>query len=45
MADSVLTNPHCSIQMKLGIKRAGLEQQVKAIHIMDLLDMVMENRP
>lgn len=39
----VVTNPPCLIQMKLGIKRAGLEHQVKAIHMIDLLDMVMQN--
>ena len=39
----VVTNPPCLIQMKLGVKRAGLEQQVKVIHIIDLLHMVMKN--
>lgn len=39
----IVTNPPCLIQMKLGIKRAGLENKVKAIHIIDLLDLVIQN--
>lgn len=33
----VTANPGCLLQMKLGIKRAGLEGQMKAVHIVDLL--------
>lgn len=33
----VTTNPGCLLQMRLGIRRAGLEGQVRAVHIADLL--------
>lgn len=33
----VTSNPGCLLQMKLGIKRAGLEQQVQAVHLVDLI--------
>lgn len=33
----VTANPGCLLQMKLGIKRAGLEGQVHAVHIADFL--------
>lgn len=33
----VTTNPGCLLQMQLGIKRAGLEQKVKAVHLVDLV--------
>ena len=30
-------NPGCLLQMKLGIERAGMQDKVKAVHIVDLL--------
>jgi glycolate oxidase iron-sulfur subunit len=33
----VTSNPGCLIQMRLGIRRAGLEGRVEAVHIADLL--------
>ncbi len=33
----VTTNPGCLLQMKLGIKREGLEDKVRAVHLVDLL--------
>jgi glycolate oxidase iron-sulfur subunit len=33
----VTTNPGCLLQMKLGIKREGLEEKVRAVHLVDLL--------
>lgn len=33
----VTANPGCLLQMKLGIERAGLQGQVRAVHIVDLL--------
>ncbi|OIJ16654.1 glycolate oxidase [Anaerobacillus alkalilacustris] len=33
----VTANPGCLLQMKLGIERAGLQKDVRAIHIVDLL--------
>lgn len=33
----VTTNPGCLLQMKLGIKRENLEEQVRAVHLVDLL--------
>ncbi|MBP1914584.1 glycolate oxidase iron-sulfur subunit [Lederbergia galactosidilyticus] len=33
----VTANPGCLLQMKLGIEREGLGEQVRAIHIVDLL--------
>lgn len=33
----VTSNPGCLLQMKKGIMRAGLEGQMEAVHIMDLL--------
>ncbi|UOQ44467.1 (Fe-S)-binding protein [Halobacillus salinarum] len=38
----VTTNPGCLIQMKLGIEREQLEDQVEAMHLVDLL---MEAKP
>jgi glycolate oxidase iron-sulfur subunit len=35
------SNPGCLLQMKQGILRAGLEDQVEAVHIMDLLDRAL----
>lgn len=37
----VTSNPGCLLQMRLGIIRAGLEKQMKAVHIMDLLDQAL----
>ncbi|MED4781894.1 (Fe-S)-binding protein [Brevibacillus choshinensis] len=36
----VTSNPGCLLQMKAGIKRAGLEGQMEAVHIVDLLASV-----
>jgi glycolate oxidase iron-sulfur subunit len=33
----VTTNPGCLLQMRLGIKRAGLRDRMKAVHLVDLL--------
>ncbi|OIJ16192.1 glycolate oxidase [Anaerobacillus arseniciselenatis] len=33
----VTANPGCLLQMKLGIERAGLQKDVRAVHIVDLL--------
>jgi len=33
----VTTNPGCLLQMKLGIEREGLSDQVEAVHIVDVL--------
>lgn len=33
----VTTNPGCLLQMKLGIKRENAENQIRAIHLVDLL--------
>ncbi|WP_221565377.1 (Fe-S)-binding protein [Alkalihalobacillus sp. TS-13] len=33
----VTSNPGCLIQMRLGIKRAGLEDRLEAVHLVDLL--------
>ncbi|WP_191557399.1 (Fe-S)-binding protein [Metabacillus idriensis] len=33
----VTTNPGCLLQMKLGIKREGLEDRIRAIHLVELL--------
>lgn len=33
----VTTNPGCLLQMKLGIKREGMEKSVRAVHLVDLL--------
>jgi glycolate oxidase iron-sulfur subunit len=33
----VTANPGCLLQMKLGIKRAGVEKKMRAVHIVDLL--------
>jgi glycolate oxidase iron-sulfur subunit len=33
----VTTNPGCLLQMRMGIQRAGLDSQIKAVHIVDLL--------
>ncbi|GGK34525.1 glycolate oxidase iron-sulfur subunit [Caldalkalibacillus thermarum] len=37
----VTTNPGCLLQMKLGVKREGLQNQVKVMHIVDLLAEAM----
>ncbi|RXY99789.1 (Fe-S)-binding protein [Fictibacillus sp. S7] len=37
-ADTIVTtNPGCLLQMKLGIQRAGLEKEVRAVHLVDFL--------
>jgi glycolate oxidase iron-sulfur subunit len=33
----VTANPGCLLQMKAGIKRAGLEGEMEAVHIVDFL--------
>ena len=38
----VTTNPGCLLQMKLGIKREGLEDKVRAVHLIDLLAEAVE---
>lgn len=41
-ADLIVTsNPGCLLQMKQGIIRAGLQDRMEAVHIMDLLDRVL----
>lgn len=37
----VTSNPGCLLQMKQGIRRAGLEGQMEAVHIIDLLDRAL----
>lgn len=37
----VTSNPGCLLQMKQGILRAGLEGQMEAVHIMDVLDRAL----
>lgn len=37
----VTANPGCLLQMKEGIIRAGMEGQMEAVHIMDLLDRAL----
>lgn len=39
----VTTNPGCLLQMKLGIEREGLTDQMEAVHIVDLLVKAYEN--
>ena len=39
----VTTNPGCLLQMKLGIEREGLTDQMDAVHIVDLLVKAFEN--
>lgn len=36
----VTSNPGCLLQMKAGIKRAGLEDRMEAVHLVDLLARV-----
>nr|WP_059104890.1 (Fe-S)-binding protein [Shouchella shacheensis] len=38
----VTANPGCLLQMKLGIEREGLTENVRAVHIVDLLMEAME---
>ncbi|WP_067929662.1 (Fe-S)-binding protein [Alicyclobacillus shizuokensis] len=38
----VTANPGCLLQMKKGILRAGLEDQIEAVHIVDLLNRVVD---
>ncbi|WCN37451.1 (Fe-S)-binding protein [Aneurinibacillus uraniidurans] len=37
----VTSNPGCLLQMKQGIIRAGMQNEMEAIHIMDLLDRAL----
>ncbi|KIL36426.1 glycolate oxidase [Gordoniibacillus kamchatkensis] len=37
----VTSNPGCLLQMKQGIIRAGLQDQMEAVHIMDLLERAL----
>lgn len=37
----VTSNPGCLLQMKQGIIRAGMQDEMEAIHIMDLLDRAL----
>ncbi|WP_413375409.1 (Fe-S)-binding protein [Alkalihalobacillus sp. 1P02AB] len=39
----VTANPGCLLQMKLGIEKEGLNEQMRAIHIVDLLLEAYEN--
>lgn len=39
----VTANPGCLLQMKLGIEREGLSDQVRAVHIVDLLVEACKN--
>lgn len=39
----VTTNPGCLLQMKLGIEREGLSEEMDAVHIVDLLLEAYEN--
>ncbi|MGP7816453.1 (Fe-S)-binding protein [Niallia sp. 01092] len=38
----VTTNPGCLLQMKLGIKREGLEKQTRTLHLVELLAESMD---
>src|SRR5699024_9630652 len=40
----VTTNPGCLLQMKLGIEREGLTDEMDAVHIVDLLLAAYENK-
>jgi len=33
----VTTNPGCLLQMRLGIRRAGLAERMRAVHLVELL--------
>lgn len=33
----VTTNPGCHLQMKMGVKREGLEEQIEVVHLVELL--------
>ena len=39
----VTANPGCLLQMKLGIEREGLCDEVRAVHLVDLLLEAYEN--
>lgn len=42
-ADTIITsNPGCLLQMKLGIERAGLQKQMRAVHIVDFIMEALE---
>lgn len=40
----VTSNPGCLLQMKAGIKRAGLEDRMEAVHLVDLLARVHKKK-
>lgn len=40
----VTTNPGCLLQMKLGIEREGLSEEIKAVHIAELLLAAYESQ-
>lgn len=45
-ADTVVTtNPGCLLQMRQGIERAGLTGQVRAVHLVELLDEALAEAP
>jgi len=39
----VTANPGCILQMKLGIEREGLSEEMEAVHIVDFLLEAYEN--
>ncbi|UOF92809.1 (Fe-S)-binding protein [Fodinisporobacter ferrooxydans] len=39
----VTANPGCLLQMRLGIQRAGLQDEMEAIHIVDLIEQALPN--
>jgi glycolate oxidase iron-sulfur subunit len=41
----VTANPGCLLQMKLGIKRAGLEKKMRAVHVVDFLAESLPQSP
>jgi glycolate oxidase iron-sulfur subunit len=42
-ADLLITsNPGCFLQMALGVKRAGLQKQIKVMHLVDFLASTLE---
>lgn len=44
-ADTLVTaNPGCLLQMRAGIQKAGLTQEMRAVHIVDLIMEARENR-
>lgn len=44
-ADILLTtNPGCLLQMKLGVKRAGLEARMEVMHLVDFLAVANQKK-